>query len=517
MAQLTGLGVKRLRSLFEVYPPLEIRPITILLGKNSVGKSTFARILPLLRQSSERRKRSPILWFGDLVDFGSLRQSVTRGEKDLEIIFAIKFADKEIERRIRQNSENKLLYFKNSVTNPIKIRDAEVSITLANDDETDAAYASKLQLKFHDAIVELNISSKNNEIQSVIVDAHEYKVPAPAFRVVANQGSVAPKLLFIRQDTENKDRWLVGRNPWRSALIRTIARYLHSNTASSTIFRIAGQLVVGSRKDLLTSMLEIDGPQGWINLRSSLNETHSFVRQVQRDLIAANIESIVEVLDEGLSEISEGVRYLKPLRATAERYYRRLDLSVSEIDPEGRNFPMFLDSLSAIELQNFQDWSKQYLDLDVAPLKEGAQLMVMAKVSRDTAMSNVADMGFGISQVLPIAAQLWASKNLFEFGGHPSSFIVIEQPELHLHPEYQARLGDVFSGFIKSDSSIYGRHRREIHPRLVIETHSQHLVNRLGALIEKGHLDPKDVSIILFEQDPNWVFRTNVTGHSGPS
>ncbi|MBK8070549.1 MAG: DUF3696 domain-containing protein [Ramlibacter sp.] len=44
----------------------------------------------------------------------------------------------------------------------------------------------------------------------------------------------------------------------------------------------------------------------------------------------------------------------------------------------------------------------------------------------------------------------------------------------------------------------------------MIETHSQHLVNRLGALIEKGHLDPKDVSIILFEQDPNRADTTKI-------
>ncbi len=110
----------------------------------------------------------------------------------------------------------------------------------------------------------------------------------------------------------------------------------------------------------------------------------------------------------------------------------------------------------------------------------------MAKNTDDPTPTNIADMGFGISQVLPIAAQLWSSSQSASRNS-ASSFIVIEQPELHLHPEYQARLGDVFAGYIKnqSDKNQNNQSRTQIDSRLIIETHSQHLVNRIGALIEK--------------------------------
>lgn len=128
--------------------------------------------------------------------------------------------------------------------------------------------------------------------------------------------------------------------------------------------------------------------------------------------------------------------------------------------------------------------------------------MVMAKGELDLEYSNIADMGFGISQVLPIAAQLWTSSQK-SVRSSATSFVVIEQPELHLHPEYQARLGDVFAGFVKSSaerSSNRERWKME-STKLIVETHSQQLVNRLGALIESGVLSPEDVSIILFEPD----------------
>ncbi|WP_289240962.1 AAA family ATPase [Delftia sp.] len=89
MAILKSLGIKNLRSLKNI-PPVPISPITVLIGRNSVGKSTFARIFPLIRQSVERRKKSPILWFGDYVDFGSLSQAVHRGEKEISFEFSIK-------------------------------------------------------------------------------------------------------------------------------------------------------------------------------------------------------------------------------------------------------------------------------------------------------------------------------------------------------------------------------------------------------------------------------------------
>ncbi len=126
----------------------------------------------------------------------------------------------------------------------------------------------------------------------------------------------------------------------------------------------------------------------------------------------------------------------------------------------------------------------------------------MARNINDVDFSNVADMGFGISQVLPIAAQLWASSSRYFSGpvGHSAPTIVIEQPELHLHPAFQANLADVFAGVVKSTRTSFVK---DSPPTLVIETHSQQIVNRLGQLIEEGKLASEDVSIVLFEPNPD--------------
>ena len=61
MSQLNSIRIQNLRSLTDT-TTIQLKPLTVLVGKNSVGKSTFARTFPLLRQTCEAQKKSPILW-----------------------------------------------------------------------------------------------------------------------------------------------------------------------------------------------------------------------------------------------------------------------------------------------------------------------------------------------------------------------------------------------------------------------------------------------------------------------
>lgn len=498
MTELTAMGIKRLRSLYDISPPLVLRPITVLLGKNSAGKSSYARLFPLLRQSVERRKRSPILWFGDLVDYGSLTQAITRGSDDLELVFQIGLSDVDAARRKRNAQISLRSYYGRHDQNEIRADEVKINLTLKNDPENDSAYASKVRIEIAGMSLDLAFSSKNL-VTNISIDGQNFL--QQAHLIGATQGQILPGLLFIQSDPENPDEWIKARNPWRKDLAAKIGSQLHGNTSDEKIGDIVNRLVVTSRRDLVGVIRGISGPASWEGMKEYLTENSRFIRQLAPTLLAANLDQLLDMLDEAIANIFMRVRYLKPLRATAERYYRRLDLAVSEIDPEGRNFPMFLDSLSKTDLASFRAWTKEYLAIDVAPYREGAQLTVMASNAGDSTLTNIADMGFGISQVLPIAAQLWSS-------GQPTSrtsaasFIVIEQPELHLHPEYQARLGDVFAGFIKTNAAKqFDEVSNAVGTRLVVETHSQHLVNRLGTLIEQGMIGPEDVSVILFEPD----------------
>jgi hypothetical protein len=334
------------------------------------------------------------------------------------------------------------------------------------------------------------------------------EVPSADRLIMTSQGDILPRLHFYQKKVqENGSTYFHGTaNPWIESVVRVIRDSMHGNTSMSTVRRIASQIPLGTASEIAESLKEIEGPQTWKAVVNNASRCTFTANKLHAMLIAAYSGEIAIKLDEALSTYLAGVRYLKPLRATAERYYRRVDLADSEIDPEGRNLPMFLDSLPFYELQNFREWIKRALDVDAHTSREGDQIMVMARGPNDPAPFNIADMGFGISQVLPIAAQLWSVSQ--RRGPRSScSVVVVEQPELHLHPEFQSRLADLFAETVKSEIA-----RRP--PSLIIETHSQQLVNRLGQLVEQGKLNPEDVSVLLFESEGESLRSTTIRATS---
>ena len=119
----------------------------------------------------------------------------------------------------------------------------------------------------------------------------------------------------------------------------------------------------------------------------------------------------------------------------------------------------------------------------VKPVAEGRkEYEVLVKTHAGAPEVKITDVGFGVSQVLPALVQA--------FDVPPHSTVRLEQPEIHLHPQVQAELADVFISAIKARE-----HGKERDVQLIIESHSEHLLNRLQRRIAEGALAPEDVAI----------------------
>ncbi len=102
------------------------------------------------------------------------------------------------------------------------------------------------------------------------------------------------------------------------------------------------------------------------------------------------------------------------------------------------------------------------------------------------------DVGLGLSQVLPILTALaqfqTARKDLRKRPAIQESLLLLEQPELHLHPQMQSDLMDI----IVSESLAMNPRG----PQVIMETHSENMILRVQKLIRTGKISNKDVSVI---------------------
>ncbi len=109
------------------------------------------------------------------------------------------------------------------------------------------------------------------------------------------------------------------------------------------------------------------------------------------------------------------------------------------------------------------------------------------------AYHNIADVGFGISQVIPIMMALnYDLRN---------RLIVVEQPEIHLHPKAQTGLADILiktSDFSDQDGSKASFQRSILR---VVETHSEHLVHGIQILVANREISREDVAIYHVSKD----------------
>jgi predicted ATPase len=113
----------------------------------------------------------------------------------------------------------------------------------------------------------------------------------------------------------------------------------------------------------------------------------------------------------------------------------------------------------------------------VAPIAENRnEYEVRVRVTSNAAEVRLTDVGFGVSQILPILVLCYYAPQ--------GSIILLEQPEVHLHPAVQAQLADVFIDAISTRGV-----------QIVVESHSEHLLRRLQRRIAEERLSPQKTAL----------------------
>lgn len=496
------IQIKNFRSLKDTGLQ-KLSPITLLVGENSSGKSTFLRAFPLLKQSLSKRTSGPILWAGDVddyVDFGSFEESVSNdGANSIVLRFAFKMAGLGHTKRYSY-LEMLFDHSKSSKYNHSNI-DYEITITSRNGHEAVSNFNISIDCvhaKFDLENGIINLSSgytynaantgKNTEANSSTsrVGLRDFTGESRAFGFSLPSIDGLIKILLDRVDVKKKEDYLAFR---LAETIVEIGDTLSKNGPLQSVeakFEHSEDLPTWYKRDY----------NRIVNLLKAKNENTSDIIKI------LYVYCVFSEIDEYIYNYFKQVHYIAPLRATAERYYRLRNLAIDEVDYQGKNLAIFINSLSSKKLGDFHAWTKKHFGFIVDTDKSKGHLSLQIKLNDSNKAINLSDTGFGYSQVLPIITQLWelsSHRNVqsSKYSTIKQSYplvIAIEQPELHLHPAVQAKLAKAFI------ASLHLARENGYELQILLETHSETIVNYLGRAIARKQLSKEDVSLILFEK-----------------
>lgn len=479
---MDSIRIKNLHCLADT-GVIPLKDINILVGANSSGKSSFLRVFPLLKQGLNTNKRGPILWMSEDVDFGDFRTAVKKGEKSI----AFEFTDNS-----SYGSEIGLGF----------------NVVM---DGTNNDYINRIYCHYCDQKIDVKINSKG-DVEKINVNGEDF--PGTDILVIENRASLLPSF-YSKQvmDSESTIRTHPFQNKYAEEQILQkidtlleIERKLKRNTILSIRDQFGTKLT--SKKVFLKILQSIDKPVTWHNIVKKWTECTPEFLQLNNLVVLSKVFIILDEFGDKLAQAFMKVYYIGPVRATAERYYRRQNLALNFIDPRGINLPMFINDLSEAEKKDLKDWMTESFGFYLITDYSGGHISVSLINEHSGEKTNLADSGFGFSQIMPILVMLWTltkrnfintRRRRFLLLDNKISYCVIEQPELHLHPAFQAQLADMFI------SAVNVAKKNGIQLKLILETHSEAIINRIGRRIseKEANLSKDDVTVALFNKHLN--------------
>jgi predicted ATPase len=196
-------------------------------------------------------------------------------------------------------------------------------------------------------------------------------------------------------------------------------------------------------------------------------------------------------------KLFQSLCYLGPLRTKTERLYTWGGVNPESVGYSGENTVAAIlaarnrrinlgygrptktfEAMIALKLKDM-GLIEEFKVNPISEQRQEYEVKVRTRGSKDWV--DLPDVGFGVSQVLPVLVQC--------FYAPPGSIILMEQPEIHLHPSAQSALADVIIDVINSREDSVDR-----GIQLIIETHSEHFLRRLQRRIAEDVISEEKVS-----------------------
>lgn len=406
---------------------IEIKPITIFVGKNSCGKSSVLRFPAVLAQTaSQPYSTHPIIFSGENIDYGNYNDVLKYGAETIAFTISYNLNQRnrqrvqEVSVRVELNNSGNLVKVQKF---ELFIEDEKILTLYCRNDGENGIYTLSLHKVYYqkrrfcdvDYSLELNCDDTNSGL-----NGFEFFFP------IFNLNEIVKRFLqyYCFEDYENiKNEELYD---W----------FQSSETRLSS-----------EAEDIYNSL------KYYIN---------NVIKSIKTSF---------------LDEFRKNTVYIGPFRKYPERIYRNSETLRSSVGSKGENASEILFQNSKYASNGLFDgvsnWLKDNVgyELRINKLSDDFfQLMLKDNQGHD---NNILDVGFGISQILPIVTEVELMKKQ-KIDPNTKNLLIIEQPELHLHPAAQANLADLFVDCVTNQRN---------NNRIIIETHSEHLIRKLQVKI----------------------------------
>jgi len=494
---------------------IELKPITLLFGPNSAGKSTIVHALHYAREIFERQNLNPdrTLLGGETIDLGGFESLVYQHDKSLpiKIRFDLDIEDENL-RNYAHDDFEKLRFEQDSIYRdiPSKIQTAWVQVSVVWSNSVNQPLINRYSVGINgDELAEINASndgkqifiSKINPFNSVFLkDSNSQEAQEIVVKLIKNEieisdeqrekagvifwdifnlfkikdgvpGITAPINLLGRQIALPMwgESLMIDSDSWESDALDEYENQQDFENLLSILIVGPGELV----RDGLRKLCYV-GPLREVPKRNHQPSTSPDESRWSNGLAAYDTLFFAE--DAFIDQVNE---WLTQEECLATGYSIKVK-AYRELETDNT---LTLAVLNDRILDEDIDFKETLLALPVR------RRLLIRDESRNIELAPQ-DIGVGISQVLPVVVAALYRK---------TGFVIIEQPELHIHPAIQVALGDLFIEQVRKASDL----------TFILETHSEHLMLRLLRRIretgektvpEDKSLKPEELSIYFIEQ-----------------
>lgn len=328
---------------------------------------------------------------------------------------------------------------------------------------------------------------------------------------------------FEKEDVDTENKVIVkllnhiSQSEFETSIKFTVSSLLNNHKSISTIIsnNAIGRIIIHSKKiemydtqRELSSTILVKFKNLEIELKNCITFKEGFFTlfdgEIRKKILSLDIENPLEVyykiiyllmFQNYCMEYIDGIRFVNPIGNSPKRLYFQEDKKSNYklIDIE-----KFINILGDPSLSQ-KEFNKKITLLNEVIKKSGIaeeveivknkELPVLAlNVKTKGFWANITDVGYGVSLQLPILFQAILSEKFTS----SKETLLIEQPEVHLHPSLQSK-------FIDTLLSIGNKNR------YFIETHSEHIIRKLQVLVKNKeyNLSPEDITIHYFRRTEN--------------